>query len=106
MTIGPLGFPAGFFLRCRETVMFQVYVLQNPAGRFSIGHTTDLERRIGQHNNSDAGLGKFDPIHGPCVLVWSERHLTRADAMTREKQIKSMESARWIRETLLGQPST
>ena len=86
--------------------MFQVYVLQNPAGRFYIGHTDDLDRRIGQHNNPDAGLGKFAPIHGPWVLVWSERHLTRADAMTREKQIKSMKSARWIRDHLLKQSET
>ncbi|HDZ87782.1 MAG TPA: hypothetical protein ENH38_04095, partial [Nitrospirae bacterium] len=31
--------------------MFYVYILQNPAGRFYIGHSNDLDRRISQHND-------------------------------------------------------
>jgi len=34
-------------------------------------------------------------------LVWSESHPSRASAVIREKQIKSMKSAKWIRESLL-----
>jgi predicted GIY-YIG superfamily endonuclease len=34
--------------------------------------------------------------------VWSESHSTRASAMQREREIKRMKSARWIREHLLN----
>ena len=42
--------------------MYCVYILQNPSGRFYIGHTDDLERRLGEHNNPRPGLG-LSPIH-------------------------------------------
>ena len=53
------------------------------------------------HNRTDKVGGKFTRKNGPWELFWSEEHATRASAMARERQIKSMKSARWIRETLL-----
>jgi len=81
---------------------FRVYVLQNPAGRFYIGQTENLEQRIERHNQPGPSMGKYTLKNGPWKLVWSERHPTRSSAMLREKQIKSMKSARWIRENLLN----
>ncbi len=81
--------------------MFWTYILQNPAGRFYIGQTDDLTTRLENHNRTDAVGGKYTRKNGPWVLVWSEEHPTRSAAMTRERQIKSMKSARWIRENLL-----
>ena len=34
--------------------MFYVYVIENPAGRFYVGQTDDLERRVLEHNFSCA----------------------------------------------------
>ena len=82
--------------------MYWVYILQNPAGRFYIGHTDDLDLRLDSHNRTDRVIGKFTRKHGPWLLVWSEAHPSRSDAMRRERQIKAMKSARWIRETLLN----
>jgi len=82
--------------------MYWVYVLENPQGRFYIGHTDDLARRVANHNRTDKAAGKFTRKHGPWVLVWSEAHPTRALAMVREQQIKRMKSARWIRDVLLN----
>jgi predicted GIY-YIG superfamily endonuclease len=79
-----------------------VYVLENPQGRFYIGQTDDLERRIAEHNDPNAPGSKFAVKNGPWVLVWSESHATRASAVQRERQIKRMKSARWIRENLLN----
>ncbi len=39
---------------------------------------------------------------GPWRLVWAESHLTRSDAIRRERRIKAMKPARWIREHLLN----
>ena len=81
--------------------MFWVYVLQNPAGRFYIGHTDDLERRVKSHNRIDKISGKFTRKNGPWVLIWSEKHLDRSAAMDREREIKKWKSARLIRDRLL-----
>ena len=45
--------------------MFWVYVLQNPRGRFYIGHTDDLIARVANHNRIDKTLGKFTRKNGP-----------------------------------------
>jgi len=81
--------------------MFWAYILENPEGRFYIGHMDNLAVRIQNHNGTDIIAGKFTRKNGPWKLVWSEPHPTRSAAMQRERQIKKMKSARWIRETLL-----
>ncbi len=81
--------------------MFWVYVLENPAGRFYIGHTDNLERRVKNHNRTDKILGKFTRKNGPWVLIWSEKCFDRSAAMDREREIKMWKSARLIRERLL-----
>jgi putative endonuclease len=83
-------------------LMCWVYILQNPAGKFYVGHTDDLQTRLHSHNRTDAIRGKFTRKNGPWELVWSEEHPTRAAAMSRERQIKGMKSARCIREELLN----
>ena len=82
--------------------MFWVYILENPAGRFYIGQTDNLETRLANHNRTDKTDGKYARKNGPWKLVWSENHPTRSAAMQRERQIKSMKSAKWIREHLLN----
>jgi len=81
--------------------MYWTYIVQNPSGQFYIGHTDDLPLRLHSHNRIDTIRGKFTRKHGPWDLVWSEEHPTRGAAMARERQIKAMKSARWIREELL-----
>ena len=85
------------------TSMFWVYVLENTKGQFYIGHTNNLENRISSHNRTDKTLGKFTRKNGPWRLVWSEAHPNRSSAVVRERQIKKMKSAKWIRENLLKQ---
>ena len=80
---------------------YWVYVLENPDGRFYIGSTGNLDKRLAQHNAVRKEGSKFSHKNGPWSLVWKEPHPTRASAMQREKQIKAMKSAKWIREQLL-----
>ncbi|MBN1510785.1 MAG: GIY-YIG nuclease family protein [Phycisphaerae bacterium] len=79
-----------------------MYVLENAAGRFYVGQTEDVELRVCRHNAPPENGRRYTAKHGPWRLVWSEEHGTRAEAMARERQIKSMKSARWIQEELLN----
>jgi putative endonuclease len=80
--------------------MFWVYILENAVGRFYVGSTYNPDRRLDRHN-SQLGAKTFTHKHGPWRIVWREPHPSRSSALAREKQIKSMKSAKWIRETLL-----
>jgi len=82
--------------------MFWVYVLQNPKGKFYIGHTDNMVSRLASHNRTDEIRGKYSRKNGPWELVWTEEHHSRSLATKRERQIKSMKSARWIRDHLLN----
>ena len=82
--------------------MFFTYILENPDGKFYIGHTDDLEQRLANHNRVDKNGGKFTRKNEPWKLVWTEPKPTRSAAMQRERQIKKMKSAHWIHEHLLN----
>ena len=82
--------------------MFWVYILQNPAGNFYIGHTDNLENRILSHNRTDKIAGKFTRKNGPRALVWAEEHPDRSSAVRREREIKNWKSARLIRDRLVN----
>jgi putative endonuclease len=77
-----------------------IYILQSESsGRYYIGHTEDLQKRIAQHNDPHYTLTTFTKTHkGPWVLVYSETFATRADAMKREREIKAKKSRCFIEE--------
>jgi len=71
---------------------FWVYMLHCNAGRFYVGHTDDLERRIAQH---EAGaLAGFTRNFLPVKLVWSQEFPTRDEAKAAEKQVKGWSRAK------------
>ena len=85
--------------------MFWVYILQNPRGTFYVGQTENLSVRLQDHNRIDTFDGHFTRKNGPWRLVWTERHRSRGSATLRERQIKRMKSAKWIRTHLLASNS-
>jgi predicted GIY-YIG superfamily endonuclease len=66
--------------------MYHVYVLSNLDDRIYIGHTEHLGHRLGQHQRGEGGWTKW---RGPWELVLSEDFDTRAEAMKREKALKT-----------------
>ena len=65
-----------------------VYVLGsegNGGYRTYVGWTTDLERRLSEHN---AGIGARSTRGRKWVLLYSECYTTRGEAMSREWHIK------------------
>ena len=47
--------------------MFWVYILQNAAGQFYVGHTDSLSTRLANHNRTDKIDGKFTRKNGPWI---------------------------------------
>lgn len=61
-------------------------------GLFYIGHTDDLERRIGEHRSGL--IAGFTADHLPLELVWSESFQTRDDAQAAERKLKGWSRAK------------
>ena len=77
--------------------IFWVYIILNPAGRFFVGHTDNLAKRLEFHNT---GQSHFTARKGPWTLVHSEEYATQSVAMKRESEIKRLKSAIKIRELI------
>ena len=66
--------------------MFNVYVLQsNKDASLYIGMTTDIPKRLGEHNS---GKTRSTKAKAPYKLVYSEMYQTKTEALKRERQIK------------------
>ena len=63
-----------------------VYLLQSQKDRkYYLGCTTDLLRRLGEHNE---GLNTSTKSRGPFKLIGFERHETLQEARKRERTLK------------------
>jgi putative endonuclease len=67
--------------------MFSVYVLRSKStGLFYTGSTSDFARRFEQHNSDVSTSTKH---RGPWELVHREDYSTRAQAVRRERELKT-----------------
>jgi putative endonuclease len=64
---------------------YQVYVLQNPDGKFYIGLSEDVSIRLRQNNQ---GVSKWTWNRGPWSLVWTSEHMSLSDARRLENRLK------------------
>lgn len=68
--------------------MCYTYIVKCSDETLYTGWTTDIERRVNQHN---LGKGaKYTRNRRPVVLVYFEKFLDKKDAMRRECQIKKL----------------
>ena len=72
---------------------YYVYILRSlKNGRFYIGHTSDLNKRIDRHNSGGSIYTRNSSIYTrnirPLRLVKYEIYDSRSSAMAREKKIK------------------
>jgi putative endonuclease len=69
-----------------------VYIVRCADGTLYTGWTTDVERRVTQHN---AGRGaRYTRMRRPVVLVYREEVPDRSTAMRREVVIKKLDRER------------
>ena len=79
---------------------FHLYILQSEmTNRFYIGQTANLDERLAYHN---ANYSLSLKNRGPWKLVYTEEYATRAEAMRRERQIKSWKDRRLIQKLLIA----
>lgn len=67
---------------------WHVYIVECADGTFYTGITTDLERRILEHNSGKGA--RYTSGRGPVHLVYSERAANRSEAGVREAHIKKL----------------
>ena len=66
-----------------------VYIVECADTTLYTGITTDLERRLSEHNQSEK-WAKYTRVRRPVTLVYSETHASRSEACKREYAIKQL----------------
>ncbi len=81
---------------------WMVYIVRCRDRSYYTGITTDLTRRMAEHNSAGGGA-KYTRPRRPVTLVYSEAAPSRATAAQREYQIKKMNLAAKTRLIAGGQ---
>lgn len=66
-----------------------VYIVSGRDGALYTGITTDLQRRLHEHNHTTRGA-RWCRGRRPVSLRWSETRESRGDALRREAEIKRL----------------
>jgi len=69
--------------------MYYTYMLLCADGTLYVGATSNLEKRIHEHNHSKRGA-HYTKIRRPVVLVYSESHETLKESRSREATLKRL----------------
>lgn len=83
----------------RRNHMFIVYVIFNENGKIYIGQTSDLEKRMKRYNGILRSKTKSftNKNKGIWKVEYTEEFDTREEAIEREKQLKSYQGRKFIR---------
>lgn len=77
-----------------------LYILQSAStGRFYVGSTSDLKRRLEEHGRQHSPYTRH---RGPWRLVYQEEFAELNGARQRERKIKSWKSQRSVQEVIRG----
>lgn len=69
--------------------MYFVYILECSDSTFYTGITTNLDRRLKEHNSSKLGA-KYTKVRRPVKLIYSQQFNTRSEASIEEARIKKL----------------
>jgi putative endonuclease len=70
------------------TPMWYVYMLRCNDATLYTGITTDIERRLQEHNGQKAA--KYTRARQPVVLLFSKKKKTRSEALIEEARLKKL----------------
>lgn len=78
--------------------MFYTYVIQSEKYKeFYIGFTSDLKRRLAEHNQ---GLSNYTKLYKPWKLIYYEACINQDDAERREKYFKTTQGRRLLKRRI------
>ncbi len=72
--------------------MYVIYILECADGTLYSGITTDLPRRVREHNGSARGA-RYTRSRRPVALVYAEAAANRSDALRAEARLKRLARA-------------
>ena len=68
-----------------------VYILRCADGTLYCGYTTDVDRRLIEHNGAGKVPGaRYTSGRRPVVMVYRESFVTRSEAQKREAEVKKL----------------
>ena len=67
-----------------------VYLVRCSDQSLYTGVTTNLVRRVDEHNGSQPGGARYTRARRPVALVWSERCNSRSEAQRREAAVRRL----------------
>jgi len=70
-------------------MVYYVYLLECSDNTYYCGYTTDLERRVNEHNDSTKGA-KYTSGRKPVTLKYYEEYENLTKALKREYEIKQL----------------
>lgn len=76
--------------------MYYLYMLQCADGTLYTGITTDIKRRVKEHNGSILG-SKYTRARRPVKLVFSRVFVTRSQACQEEARVKKLPRSEKLR---------
>jgi putative endonuclease len=65
--------------------VYKVYAIQNPKGRFYIGISEDVRKRLLQHND---GESRWTNGKGPWIIRWTSEAMSLSEARKLENFLK------------------
>jgi Predicted endonuclease containing a URI domain len=71
-----------------------VYMLRCADGSLYTGVTTNLQRRLAEHNGERAGGARYTRCRRPVALIWQESGHDRCSAQRREVALKRLSRER------------
>jgi putative endonuclease len=77
-----------------KSTAWWVYMLRCADGTLYTGITTDVTRRIAEHNGDGGPGARYTRSRRPVKLVFVEAAASRAEASRREAEIKQLDRAR------------
>ena len=69
--------------------IFYFYIVRCTDNSLYSGVTTDLDRRVGEHNSSKLGA-RYTRGKQPVILVYNEKFSSKSAALKREWDVKKM----------------
>jgi putative endonuclease len=74
--------------------MHYFYILRCSDNSLYSGKTSNLKRRVEEHNSSRLKSAKYTKSRRPVTLVYSEKFSTLSDALKREWEVKTWKKVR------------